>query len=54
MFLGEDEIAHGTVTLKDLVSGEQVTVSPKDAIARVLDALANRAEGKPIREKRMD
>lgn len=54
MFLGEDEISAGTVTVKDLVTGEQVTVSGGDAIARIAAGLAKRAGGKPIREKRTD
>ena len=54
MFLGEDEAASGTVTVKDLASGDQIAVSPSDAVTRVKDALSARAGGKPIREKRRD
>jgi len=54
MFLGEDEAAAGTVTVKDMVTGEQITVAPDNAVARVRGALTKRAEGKPIRQKRMD
>lgn len=52
--LGEDEAAAGTVSVKDLKSGEQASVAPGEAVARIRDALAKRAGGKPIREKRMD
>ena len=34
-FLGDDEIAAGTVTVKLLASREQVTVRPDEAIARL-------------------
>jgi Histidyl-tRNA synthetase len=54
MFLGEDEAAAGTVTVKDLCSGVQATLNPADAVALVRDGLAKRAGGKPIREKRTD
>ena len=36
IFLGEDEVAAGTVSLKDLRSGEQITVPAADAAERIL------------------
>ncbi len=50
-FLGEDEIAQGKVTVKDLTTGEQQTVSPAEAVALVQAGLAARAGGSPIRDK---
>jgi histidyl-tRNA synthetase len=34
-FLGDDEIAAGTVTVKVLATREQVTVKPEEAVARL-------------------
>ena len=50
-FLGEDEIAQGKVTVKDLTTGEQQTVTPAEAVALVQAGLAARACGAPIRDK---
>ena len=50
-FLGEDEIAQGKVTVKDLTSGEQQTVTPAEAVALVQAGLAARSGGAPIRDK---
>ena len=49
-FLGEDEIQQGKVTVKDLTSGEQQTVTADEAVALVRSGLAARAGGAPIRE----
>ncbi len=49
LLLGEDEVAAGTVTLKDLVTGNQVTVPVSEAITAVRDGLAKNT-GSPIRE----
>jgi histidyl-tRNA synthetase len=51
VFLGEDEAAAGTVTVKDLHSGDQVTAAPDAAVSLIRDGLEKRAGGKPIREK---
>ena len=48
--LGEDEIAQGKVTVKDLSTGVQETLPPAEAAALVRSALAARAGGAPIRE----
>ena len=50
-FLGEDEIAQGKVTVKDLTTGGQQTVTPAEAVALVQAGLAARACGAPIRDK---
>ncbi len=49
--LGEDEIAQGKVTLKDMASGEQRLVSPGEAAGLVNAALVQRRAAAPIREK---
>ena len=45
IFLGEDEIAAGTVSLKDLRTGEQITVPAQDAAARILADIELRGQG---------
>ena len=45
VFLGEDEIAAGTVSLKDLRTGDQVTVPAQDAAARILADIELRGQG---------
>ncbi|MBR2928997.1 MAG: histidine--tRNA ligase [Oscillospiraceae bacterium] len=51
LILGDNEIADGTVGCKNMVTGEQITVSPADAIAHIKDALAEREKGAIILEK---
>ena len=43
--LGEDEVAAGTVSLKDLRSGEQITVPAADAAERILADIELRGQG---------
>jgi histidyl-tRNA synthetase len=50
-FLGEDELARGEVTVKDLASGLQVSLPPDAAIAHIEEALRPLRDGTPIREK---
>ena len=50
-FLGEDEIVQGKVTVKDLTTGEQQTVTPAEAVALVQAGLTARSAGAPIRDK---
>lgn len=50
-FLGEDEIKENKVSLKDMVSGEQKTLSVEEAIAAVKTGLAERFTGAVIAEK---
>ena len=51
IFLGEDEISQGKVTVKDLGSGEQQTVTPQEAAALIQGALSALAAGTPIVDK---
>ncbi len=50
VIVGEDECAAGLVSLKDLGSGEQVTVSPAEAAKRVLAAVSRYGAARPIRD----
>ncbi len=50
IFLGEDEIAKGLCSVKDLATGEQVTVAPDDACALILNGLASMNAGTVIVE----
>ncbi len=49
-FLGEDELAQGAVSLKDMTTGEQVSVPLSQAPAWLSDRLARRSAGPLIRE----
>ena len=51
IFLGEDEISQGKVTVKNLGSGEQQTVTPQEAAALIQGALSALAAGTPIVDK---
>lgn len=50
-FLGEDELASGTVTVKNLFSGEQQSLSPADAVTQIALALEPMKCGTPIKER---
>ena len=50
VFLGEDEIAAGTCSVKDLTKGEQVTVSAAEAADLIKAGLAEKNSGKVIVE----
>ena len=50
VLIGEDEIAQGKVSLKDMASGGQTLLTPEAAAAAVTEALASRNEIKVIRE----
>ena len=50
VFLGEDEIAAGTCSVKDLSKGEQVTVSAAEAAALIKQGLAEKNAGTVIVE----
>ena len=41
VLLGEDEIAAGKCSVKNMVTGEQVTVTVDEAAAHILQSLAN-------------
>ena len=49
-FLGEDEIAQGKVSLKDMRSGEQKLLPTGEAVSAVLAALEAGRDAAPIRE----
>ena len=50
-FLGEDEVNAGKVTIKDLTTGEQQTVTPEEAVALVKVGLSARPAAQPIQDK---
>ena len=50
VFLGEDEIAAGTVTCKDMTSGEQTTLPFAGTLDRIREGLRQREMGTVIRE----
>ena len=50
VLIGEDEIAQGKVSLKDMTSGGQTLLTPEAAAAAVTEALEARSEIKVIRE----
>ncbi|MCQ2452210.1 MAG: histidine--tRNA ligase [Oscillospiraceae bacterium] len=50
VFLGEDEIRDGKVTVKDMVSGEQLTISPAMAAAGILEKVNLARAVPPISE----
>ncbi len=51
VFLGEDEIAAGTCSVKDMATGQQVTVTPDEAVALMGKGLAEKNAGTVILEK---
>ena len=51
IFLGEDEIAQNKAAVKDMTTGEQLTQTVEEAIARIQAGLAGRNAGTPIRDK---
>ena len=51
VFLGEDEIQSGQAAVKDMATGEQLTQSAEEAIARIRAGLAQRNAGAPIQDR---
>ena len=51
LFLGEDEIAQGIVTCKDMVSGEQTKLSADDTLALIRKGIDEKNSGKVFVEK---
>ena len=51
VFLGEDEIAQGVCSVKDLATGEQVTETPAEAAQRIAAGLKEKNTGTVITEK---
>jgi len=49
-FLGEDEIAQGKVSLKDMHSGEQKPLAPDEAVEAVTRSVKANQDAAPIRE----
>ena len=45
VFLGEDEISAGTVSLKDLSTGEQRALSQEEAAGKILAQMAEDRKG---------
>ena len=50
-FLGEDELASGKITLKDMSSGEQTAYAPEALMASVSEKIKTLRSGAPIKEK---
>lgn len=50
VFLGEDEIAQGKCSIKDMQSGEQQTITPDEALQLLRTAIDARNAGKVIQE----
>ena len=50
IFLGEDEIAEGRCSVKELATGQQQKLSPNEAIELIRAGLAERSRGSVIRE----
>ena len=51
VFLGEDEIAAGLCSVKDMASGEQVKIGPQEAAQRIRAGVSARSAGSPIRDR---
>ncbi len=51
VFLGDDEIAGGTVSCKDMTTGEQTTLPFDETLSRIKSGLAEREKGAVILEK---
>ena len=51
VFLGEDELKSGKITVKDMASGEQTTASPTLLISGIKQRVAALRSGAPIRDK---
>ena len=51
IFLGEDEISSGQITVKDMISGKQTTASPGILTAGIADTIKPLRSGTPITEK---
>ena len=50
VFVGEDEIKDGVLTVKDLATGEQTRLSPEDAVKTISAALEVKNSVKVIKE----
>ena len=50
VFLGEDEVAQGMVSLKDMATGQQQTIPLAQASQQILSGLAAQSDAPPIRD----
>ena len=50
LFLGDDEIAQGTVSVKDMATGEQVALPAAEAAEYLQQGLAGQGNISPIKE----
>ena len=51
VFLGEDEIAQGTCSVKDLRTGQQVSLKPDEAVELIRKGISELNKGSVILEK---
>lgn len=51
IFLGDDEVQSGVAAVKNMRSGEQVKLSPADAVAQIQAGLAGLNQGTPVQDK---
>ncbi len=51
IFLGDDEVKEGKAAVKDMATGEQLTQTVDEAIARIRAGLAQRNAGTPIQDR---
>ena len=51
LFLGEDEVASGIVTCKDMITGEQTKGTPEETVERICAAIREKNAQKVIVEK---
>ena len=51
VFLGEDEITRGVCSVKELFSGEQVSLVPEEAVKLIQKGISERNKGSVILEK---
>lgn len=51
VFLGEDELREGKVAVKDMASGEQMSISPAMAVKAIGSAMEQRRTVAPIKDK---
>ena len=51
VFLGEDEVAQGVCSVKDLRTGQQVSLPPEEAAALIQKGISELNQGSVILEK---
>jgi len=50
VFIGEDEIAQGKVTVKDMITGAQETIEARAAAKRIAAGIKGKRDAKPIKQ----